>query len=127
MFISGVALPNTKTFLLFSENFFAISFALYLGDDSDLYEEYYLWQNRITIPEDVEEGIAVITVENGSPADKAGLKKGDIIVKLDGEDTGSLAEFRYEWYKHVVGEKVEVEFYRGGKLQKATITLGKNQ
>ena len=93
----------------------------------DLSEEYYLWQNRITIPEDVEEGIAVISVENGSPAAKAGLKKSDIIVKLDGEDTGSLAEFRYELYKHEVGEKVEVEFYRGGKLQKVTITLGKNQ
>jgi serine protease Do len=93
----------------------------------DLSEEYYLWQNRITIPEDVEEGIAVISVESGSPADKAGLKKGDIIVKLGGEDTGSLAEFRYELYKHEVGEKVEIEFYRGGKLQKTTITLGKNQ
>ena len=92
----------------------------------DLSEEYYLWQNRITIPEDVEEGIAVISVENGSPADKAGLKKGDIIVKLGGEDTGSLAEFRYELYKHEVGEKVEIEYYRGGKLQKATIVLGKN-
>ncbi len=93
----------------------------------DLSEEYYLWQNRITIPEDVEEGIAVISVESGSPADKAGLKKGDIIVKLGGEDTGSLAEFRYELYKHEVGEKVEIEYYRGGKLQKTTITLGKNQ
>lgn len=94
---------------------------------ADLSQEYLLWQNRITIPEEVEEGIAVITVEDGSPANKAGLKKGDIIVKLGGEDTRSLAEFRYELYKHNVGEKVEVEFYRGGKLQKATITLGKNQ
>ena len=92
----------------------------------DLSEEYYLWQNRINIPEGVEEGIAVVSVESGSPADKAGLKKGDIIVSLDGEDTGSLAEFRYELYKHNVGDKVEVEFYRDGKMQKATITLGKN-
>ena len=94
---------------------------------SDLSEEYYLWQNRITIPDGVEEGIAVIAVEKGSPADKAGLKKGDIIIKLGDADTGSLAEFRYELYKYEVGEKVEVEFYRNNKIQKTIITLGKNQ
>ena len=93
----------------------------------DLSEEYYLWQNRINIPEGVDEGIAVITVESGSPADKIGLKKGDIIVSLGTEKTGSLAEFRYELYKHNVGDKVEITYYRGGKIQKSMITLGKNE
>ena len=92
----------------------------------DLSDEYYLWQNRISIPEDVSAGIAVITVESGSPADKAGLKKGDIIVKINDDETGSLAEFRYELYKHEPNEKVTLTFYRNGKLQTATITLGKN-
>jgi len=93
----------------------------------DLSEEYYLWQNRIVIPEGVDEGIAVIEVVKGSPADKAGLKKGDIITKLAGSDTGSLAEFRYELYKHKVGDKLEVTYYRDGKEKKANITLGKNE
>jgi len=92
----------------------------------DLSQEYYLWQNRITIPEDVDDGVAVISVESGSPAAKAGLKKGDIIVSLNGEHTGSIAEFRYELYKHDVGEKIELTFYRNGKITKASITLGKN-
>ena len=93
---------------------------------ADLSQEYLLWQNRINIPESVEEGIAIVSVESGSPADKAKLKKGDIIVTLGGKKTGTLAEFRYELYKHEVGEKVEVEYYRNDKKQKATITLGKN-
>ena len=93
----------------------------------DLTEEYYLWQNRITIPDGVDEGIAVISVEKGSPAEKAGLMKGDIIVKLGENDTRSLAEFRYELYKYDVGEKVEITFYRSGRITKTTITLGKNQ
>ena len=92
----------------------------------DLSEEYYLWQNRIIIPEEVDEGIAIVSVESGSPAEKAGLKKGDIIVKLGNVETGSLAEFRYELYKYSVGDKVEVTFYRNGKMQKTKITLGKN-
>ena len=92
----------------------------------DLTEEYYLWQNRITIPDGVDSGVAVISVESGSPADKAGLKKGDIIVKIGNEDTDTIAEFRYELYKYEVGEKATLSFYRNGKLQTTTITLGKN-
>ena len=92
----------------------------------DLSEEYYLWQNRINIPEGVEKGVAVLTVEKGSPAEKAGFKKGDIIVKLNDAKITGLAEFRYELYKYEVGDKVRVSFYRDNKLQTATITLGKN-
>lgn len=92
----------------------------------DLTNEYYLWQNRIMIPEDVEEGVAIISVENNSPASKAGLKKGDIIVKLGDTNVDSIAEFRYELYKYEVGNKVNLSFYRNNKLQTVSITLGKN-
>lgn len=92
----------------------------------DLTDEYYLWQNRIMIPEDVEEGVAIISVEKNSPAAKAGLKKGDIIVKLGDTNVGSIAEFRYELYKYEVGNKVNISFYRNNKLQSVSITLGKN-
>ena len=92
----------------------------------DLTEEYYLWQNRINIPDGVDEGIAIISVEDGTPASKAGLKKGDIIVKLNDDKTRTLAEFRYELYKHEVGEKIKLTFYRDGKEQTAEVTLGKN-
>ena len=44
-----------------------------------------------------------------------------------GSDTGSLAEFRYELYKHKVGDKLEVTFYRDGKKKTTSITLGKNE
>ena len=99
----------------------------YLGISMlDLTEEYYLWQNRINIPDGVDEGIAIISVEDGTPASKAGLKKGDIIVKLNDDKTRTLAEFRYELYKHEVGEKIKLTFYRDGKEQTAEVTLGKN-
>ena len=93
----------------------------------DLSQEYYLWQNRINIPEGVDEGVAVVSVEDGSPAGKAGLKKGDIITKINDDDTGSLAEFRYELYKYNVGDKVKITFYRDGKEQSVNVTLGKNK
>lgn len=92
----------------------------------DLTEEYYLWQNRINIPDGVDEGIAIISIEDGTPASKAGLKKGDIIVKINDDKTRTLAEFRYELYKHEVGEKIKLTFYRDGKEQSVEVTLGKN-
>ena len=93
----------------------------------DLSEEYYLWQNRITIPEGVDAGVAVLEVVSGSPAEKAGLKKGDIIVMLDSSEIDGLADFRYELYKYKVGDKIKITYYRNGKKEDTTITLGKNE
>ncbi len=100
----------------------------YLGISMlDLTEEYALWQYRINIPEGLEEGIAVIEVTDGSPAAKAGLKKGDIITKLADVDTRNLADFRYQLYKHNVGDKVKITFYRDDKEMSVDVTLGKNE
>lgn len=93
----------------------------------DLSNSYYLWQSGIMVPENVNNGVAVVKVESNSPADKAGIKKGDIITKLAGKDTKSLAEFRYELYKHSPNDSVEVTYIRDGKEQKTKLTLGKNE
>ena len=93
----------------------------------DLSNSYYLWQAGIMVPENVDSGVAVVKVESGSPADKAGIKKGDIITKLAGKDTKSLAEFRYELYKHSPNDSVEVTYIRDGKEQKTKLTLGKSE
>ena len=93
----------------------------------DLSNSYYLWQSGIMVPENVNNGVAVVKVESNSPADKAGIKKGDIITKLAGKDTKSLADFRYELYKHSPNDSVEVTYIRDGKEQKTKLTLGKSE
>lgn len=91
----------------------------------DLTEEYSLWQNRIVLPEGINEGVAVVSVEEGTPASKAGLKKGDIIVKINDTKVKTLAEFRYELYKYDVGEKIKLTFYRDNKEKTTEVVLGK--
>ena len=92
----------------------------------DLSDSYYLWQNGINIPKDLTEGVVISEVAKGSPAYKAGLKKGDIIISLGEEDIKSLAEFRYQLYKHKIGEEVKVKFIRNNKKQEVKVKLSKN-
>lgn len=92
----------------------------------DITDSYYLWQNGITIPKDIKEGVVILEVSKNSAASRAGLQKGDIIVKLADEDISSLAEFRYELYKHKVGEEVSVNYIRDGKNKKTKVKLDKN-
>ena len=92
----------------------------------DISEEYYLWQQRITLPDGVDKGVVVIEVANNSPASKSGIKKGDVITKIGDVEFSSLAEFRYELYKYEVGDKVSITYNRTGKINSVEITLGKN-
>ena len=92
----------------------------------DIGDSYYLWQNGITIPKDVTSGVVISEVANNSPASRAGLKKGDIIISLAGEDIKSLAEFRYQLYRCKVGEKIVVKYIRDGKKQEVKVKLTKN-
>ena len=93
----------------------------------DISNSFYLWQAGILIPENVKEGVAVYKVESNSPANVAGLQKGDIITKIAGKSTKTLAEFRYELYKHSPNEEVEITYYRNGKEQTTKVTLGKGE
>ena len=93
----------------------------------DLSEEYYLWQNRITIPDGVDEGVAILEVVKNGPAEKAGFKKGDIIVKIEDDSISGLAEFRYRLYKYKVGDEIDITFYRDGVKKTLSIKLSKNE
>ena len=93
----------------------------------DITDAYYLWQNGIIVPENVENGIAVLEVAENSPASKAKLKKGDIILSLGGTKIHSIAEFRYELYRHTPGEEVKIEYLRNGKVKTTTVKLTENK
>ena len=93
----------------------------------DLSNSFSLWQNGIVLPDDVDSGVVITQVVNNSPAEKAGLQKGDVILSLASKKITSIAEFRYELYKHQVGEEVSVEYYRNGKIKKLKVKLTENK
>jgi serine protease Do len=66
---------------------------------------------------------AAQAVANGSPADKAGLKEGDIITKVNGEDVNQDNPLSTRLSKYGVGETIEITYLRDGKEQKTKVTL----
>ncbi|HYH06634.1 MAG TPA: PDZ domain-containing protein [Thermoanaerobaculia bacterium] len=62
-------------------------------------------------------GVLVSGVENGSPADKAGVKAGDIIVAIDGDEVDSSVGLRKALRDKKDGDSVRIEALRGRSRQ----------
>jgi serine protease Do len=73
---------------------------------------------------DKPEGALVSSVENGGPADKAGLQPGDIVRKVDGQPVMSAGDLPAAIGMRTPGEKVELELWRDGKATTVTAQLG---
>jgi serine protease Do len=69
--------------------------------------------------------IVVDVVVKDSPAEKAGVKKGDVLVKLAGASLNSIDDIPAQLKKKKVGDKVELELMRDGKPLTLQVTLAK--
>ena len=70
-------------------------------------------------------GMIISTVTPDSPAARAGLKKEDVIVAINGKPVGSFDELRLIVAQNPPGTKVKVRYLRGGKPADVEITLSK--
>ena len=69
------------------------------------------------------EGVLVTEVFEDSPALKAGLKAGDVIIAVDGEKTAEAGDLQEIISDKEEGDKVKVEFIRNGKTQIAEVEI----
>ena len=70
-----------------------------------------------------EAGVMVAKVEPGSPADKAGIRVGDILTRIDGGAIKSSWDVTGKIRKLDDGQQVPVEVWRNGKAQNVTATI----
>ncbi len=87
---------------------------------------YQLKYTGIRLDEDITEGVVVVDVESKSPADEAGLVKGDVIIKIGEFEVSDIAEFRYRLYSFNPDESVDIVVNRDGKDKTIKVTLGSN-
>ena len=75
----------------------------------------------------VNQGAYVAEVTSGSPADKAGIKQGDVITAIDGEEITSSDGVVLAVRSHNVGDTVSVTLVRGSRTQTVSVTLGSDE
>ena len=68
-------------------------------------------------------GVRFADVRDGTPAAKAGLKAGDILIEFDGKDIANLYDFTYALRAHKPGDLVLVKVLRGDKTIEAKVLL----
>src|SRR5688572_720345 len=63
-----------------------------------------------------ERGVVLADVIPGSPADRAGLRAGDMVLSLDGKPMDNGRQLQVNLYRHVVGDVVTLEILRDGRV-----------
>lgn len=72
---------------------------------------------------DASYGVSVEKIAQGSPAEKAGIKTGDLIVKADGEAVSSINDINNIKNRHKKGDTMTFSIYRDGELMEISVVL----
>src|SRR5690606_13016877 len=86
------------------------------------------WENTLRLPESVEGGVYIWSVEPLSPADQAGLRRLDVIVEFGGKPVLNILDLRKTLYQELkVGDEIDIVYYRDGERMETRVTLGEDQ
>jgi S1-C subfamily serine protease len=74
-------------------------------------------------PMDGRAGALITEIVDGSPAERAGLEKDDLIVRSDGRPIPDMRALRADIHLRLPGTEVELEYLRGDRIGKAVLEL----
>lgn len=82
------------------------------------------WKNTLKLPDSVEGGVYIWSIEPLSPADQAGLDRLDVITEFDGKPVLNILDLRKTLYQDLkIGDEVKIVYYRDGKEMETTVKL----
>lgn len=76
---------------------------------------------------EAKEGVLISDVEKGSPAEKAGIEAGDVVISVDGQSTEDIGDVQKLVRKHEPGETAKFEVLRKGKKKTFSVELGETE
>ncbi|WP_432463667.1 Do family serine endopeptidase [Agarivorans sp. QJM3NY_33] len=77
--------------------------------------------------ENGQKGVLVTSVLEDSPAKKAGIKAGDVIIAVDGKSTGSTGQLRSQIGSKAIGDKTKLTILRDGEKLQLKVNIAKPQ
>ena len=90
-------------------------------------DTYRLYYYQIQVDRNIKSGVVVAAIESNSPAAKAGLRQGDVIVKVGDKDIENISKFKYYLYQYNIDDTIEIEFIRDKNHEKVKIRLEGNR
>lgn len=72
---------------------------------------------------DQSTGVIISDIYEGGPGDRAGVRRGDVVVALNGKRIRDTDEMRFRLSELVVGEKAQVKVLRGKPAKSLTLTM----
>ncbi len=69
-------------------------------------------------------GALVLEANTGGPAEKAGIREGDVITSINGQPVTNMRKLPRIVAEKQIGEKITLEYLRNGKTQTSVATLG---
>lgn len=78
-------------------------------------DKYSLYRNGISIDNKITSGVVIADLVSGASADKAGLKKHDVITKFDNNEIKDISTLRYYLYQYKTGDIIKVTYIRDNK------------
>ena len=73
------------------------------------------------------EGLRISDVRADGPADKAGIKGGDVVVNVSGKEVKNIYDYTYVLESLKVGEKVKITVLRKGKKVTLEVVPGSRE
>ena len=70
------------------------------------------------------EGVIIAQIDEDSPAEKYGLKRGDVLLEMDSKPVKSVGHFRNIIALSIPGTEIELKVIRNGELHSLQVTLG---
>ena len=80
-----------------------------------------IYERQLGLDLSAEDGVVVVEVESNSPADKAGLNAGDVIISIDDKKVENMNHLKKSLYNYKKGDRAQLTIIRNGKQENIDI------